>query len=35
MEFSKKQMVFVQALYKHYANVHKQNVPNYVLNDEM
>ena len=31
----KKQMVFVRASYKHYANVHKQNAPNYVLNDEM
>ena len=28
-------MVFVQASYKRYANVHKQNVPNYVLNYEM
>ena len=34
-EVFKKQMVFVQALYKYYANFHKQNVPNYDLNDEM
>ena len=34
-EIFKKQMVFVQASYKHYANIHKQNAPNYVLNDEM
>ena len=31
----KKQMVFVQTSYEYYANVHKQNVPNYVLGDEM
>ena len=34
-EVLKKQMGFVQISYEHYANVHKQNVPNYVLNDEM
>ena len=31
----KKQMGFVQVSYEHYANVHKQNVPNYVLGDEV
>ena len=31
----KKQMVFVQASYEQYANVHKQNAPNYILGDEM
>ena len=34
-EVFKKQMVFVQVSYEHYANVHKQNVSSYVLNDEM
>ena len=28
-------MAFVQISYEHYANVHKQNVPNDVLNNEM
>ena len=31
----KKQMVFVQILYENFANKHKQNVPNYIVNDEM
>ena len=31
----KKQTAFVQTSYKHYANVHKQNVPNYGLGDEV
>ena len=34
-EILKKQMAFAQISYEHYANVHRQNVPNYVLNDEM
>ena len=34
-EFLKKQMVFVQASYEQYTNVHKQNVPNYILGDEI
>ena len=34
-EVFKEQMVFVQASYEHYANVHRQNVPNYVLSDEV
>ena len=34
-EVLKEQMVFVQASYEYYANVHKQNVPNYVLGDEV
>ena len=34
-EVLKKQMAFVQISYKHYANVHKQNAPNYVLSDEV
>ena len=34
-EIFKKQLVFVQVSYEHYANVYKQNVPNYVLNNEM
>ena len=34
-EVLKKQMVFVQISYEYYANVHKQNVPNYVLDDEV
>ena len=34
-EIFKKQMAFAQASYEYYANVHKQNVPNYVLNDEI
>ena len=34
-EVFKKQMAFVQTSYEHYANVHKQNVPNYVLGDEI
>ena len=34
-EVFKKQMAFVQVSYEHYANVHKQNVPNYVLGDEV
>ena len=28
-------MVFVQVSYQHYTNIHKQNVSNYILNDEM
>ena len=31
----REQMVFVQASYEQYANVHKQHVPNYVLSDEV
>ena len=31
----KKQMVFAQASYEQYANVHKQDVPNYVLGGEV
>ena len=34
-EVFKKQMVFAQASCEHYANVHRQNVPNYVLGDEI
>ena len=34
-EVFKKQMVFVQISYEHYINVHRQKVPNYVLNDEV
>ena len=34
-EVLKKQMIFVQISYEHYANVHKQNVPSYVLGDEI
>ena len=34
-EILKKQMAFAQASYEHYANVHKQNAPNYVLNHEV
>ena len=34
-EVFKKQMAFAQASYEHYANVHKQNVPNYALGDEV
>ena len=34
-EILKKQIVFVQIPYEHYANVHEQNSPNYVLNNEM
>ena len=34
-EVFKKQMAFVQASYEHYANVYKQNAPNYVLGDEV
>ena len=34
-EILKKQMAFAQASYEHYANVHKQNAPNYVLSDKM
>ena len=34
-EVLKKQMALAQASYEHYANVHKQNAPNYVLGDEM
>ena len=34
-EVFKKQMGFVQASYEYYANVHKQNVLTYILNDEM
>ena len=34
-EVFKKQMVFAQASYEQYANVHKQDAPNYVLNDEV
>ena len=34
-EILKKQMAFAQASYEHYANVHKQNAPNYVLGDEV
>ena len=34
-EIFKKQLVFVLVSYEHYANVHKQNVPNYVLDDEI
>ena len=34
-EILKQQMVSIQVSYKHYAIVHKQNVPNYVLNYEM
>ena len=34
-EVFKKQMVFTQISYEYYANVHKQNAPNYVLNDKM
>ena len=34
-EVFKKQMVFVQASYEQYANVHRQDVPSYVLNDEI
>ena len=28
-------MAFAQISYEHYVNVHKQNVPNYVLGDEV
>ena len=31
----REQMVFVQVLYEQYANIHKQNAPNYALNDEV
>ena len=31
----REQMVFVQASYEQYANVHKQNAPNYVFGDEV
>ena len=31
----REQMIFVQTSYGQYANVHKQNVPNYVLGDEV
>ena len=31
----KKQMVFVQASYEYYINIHKQNVPNFILNNQM
>ena len=31
----REQMVFVQVSYEQYANVHKQNAPNYVLGNEM
>ena len=34
-EVFKKQMVFAQISYEHYANVHKQNAFNYVLGDEV
>ena len=34
-EVFKKQMVFVQILYENFANKYKQNVPNYVVNDEI
>ena len=34
-EVFKKQMAFVQVSYEYYANVHKQNAPNYVLGDEV
>ena len=34
-EVFKKQLVFVQASYENYINVHKQNAPNYVLSDEV
>ena len=31
----KKQMAFVQISYGNFANKHRQNVPNYAINDEM
>ena len=31
----RKQIVFAQASYEQFANVHKQNVPNYILGDEV
>ena len=31
----REQMVFVQVSYEQYANVHRQNVPNHVLSDEV
>ena len=31
----REQMVFAQASYEQYANVHRQNVPNYALSDEV
>ena len=34
-EIFKKQIVFAHASYEHYANVHKQNVPNYDLSNEI
>ena len=34
-EVFKNQIAFAQTSYEHYANVHKQNVPNYVLGDEV
>ena len=34
-EVLKKQMIFVQTSYEHYANVHKQNAPSYILGDEI
>ena len=34
-EVLKKQMVFIQTSYEQYANAHKQDVPNYILNDEI
>ena len=34
-EILKKQMVFVQTSCEYYVNVHKQNVPTYVLNYEI
>ena len=34
-EILKEQMVFAEASYEQYANVHKQNAPNYILSDEI
>ena len=34
-EVFKKQMVFVQISYENFATKHKQNVPSYVVNNEM
>ena len=34
-EVLKEQMAFAQASYEYYANIHRQNAPNYVLGDEV
>lgn len=34
-EVFKKQVAFVKTSYENYENIHKQNVPNYVVNNEI